>query len=239
MGAGAQKAVKQTSSETNIINGRSLRLAHGWELAAAKDTSGSLIRDYIRPAVRAVPSQMARQIGFCRISLVVDLGGPNVASQWTASGPELRISISSSRGSEHDVAMELLLCLGQALWQKLSPDQLRAYWLLLDSEFLSGISGELDEDALREKRALQRGRISATSDRRLEHYGRASFAGTAAEYVHCLWHDVTVVTGPEHLPAQQLWRRLELFSTWFPPDRGHKLCFAPEAGSGGRQRNLN
>jgi hypothetical protein len=34
---------------------------------------------------------------------------------------------------------------------------------------------------------------------------------------------VEVVSGPEHLPAQQLRRRLELFSSWFPPDRGHRL----------------
>jgi hypothetical protein len=174
---------------------------------------------------------MAGQIGFCRISLVGDLGGSNVVSQWIASGRELRISISNSGRGDHDVAMELLLCLGQALWQKLSSGQLKAYWLLLDSELLAGISGEIDEDALREKRALLGGRISATGNRRLERYGRASFAGTAAEYVHCLWHDVTVVTGPEHLPARQLWRRLELLSSWFPPDRGHKLCPAPEAGS--------
>lgn len=214
------------------IAGRSCRLAHAWELAAPKGTSASLIREFIRPAVRAVPSQMARQIGFCRIALVVALGGPNVASQWTASGRELRISISSSGRGEHDVAMELLLCLGQALWQKLNPGQLKAYWLLLDSELLAGISGEIDEDALREKRALLGGPISAASDRRLDRYGLASFAGTAAEYVHCLWHDVTLVTGPEHLPAQQLWRRLELLSSWFPPDRGHKLCPGPEAGSG-------
>jgi hypothetical protein len=123
--------------------------------------------------------------------------------------------------------MELLLCLGQALWQKLIPEQFKEYWLLLDSEFLAGINGEIDEDTLREKQALLAGRISAASDRRLERYGRASFAGTAAEFVHSLWHDVEVVSGPEHLPAQQLKRRLGLLSSWFPPDRGHKLYPAP------------
>jgi hypothetical protein len=166
---------------------------------------------------------MARQIGFARISCVVDLGSPNVASKWTASGRELRISISIGGRDGHDVAMELLLCLGQALWQKLSPGQLKAYWLLLDSEFLAGIGGEIDEDVLREKRALLGGRISAASDRRLGRYGCASFAGTAAEYVHSLWHAVEVVSGPEHLPAKQLRRRLELLQAWFPPDRGHRL----------------
>jgi len=192
-------------------------------LTASEETSKPLIRDFIRPAVRACPSSMARQIGFSRISLVDDLGSPNVASKWTAGGGELRISISIGGRDGHDIAMELLLCLGQALWQKLSSGQLKAYWLLLDSEFLAGIGGEIDEDALREKRALLGGRISAASSRRLERYGCASFAGSAAEYVHSLWHDVEVVGGPEHLPAKELRRRLELLEAWFPPDRGHKL----------------
>jgi hypothetical protein len=117
--------------------------------------------------------------------------------------------------------------LGQALWQKLTSEELRKYWRLLDSEFLAGVNGEIDEDALREKRALLGDRISAASGRRLERYGRASFAGTAAEYVHCLWHDVEVVSGPEHLPARQLRRRLELLSGWFPPGHGHKLYRPP------------
>jgi len=166
---------------------------------------------------------MARQTGFSRISLVDALDSPNVASRWTAVGGELRVSISVSGRNGHDVAMELLLCLGQALWQKLSPGQVKAYWLLLDAEFLAGIGGEIDEDALREKRALLRGRVSAASGRRLDRYGCASFAGTAAEYVHSLWHDVEVVSGPEHLPAKQLRGRLELLRAWFPPDRGRKL----------------
>lgn len=204
-------------------------------MAASEEASAALIRDFMRPAVRSVPSRMARQIGFSRISLVADLGGPQVASQWIASGQELTISISISGCEAHDVAMELLLCLGQALWQKLHPGQLKAYWLLLDAEFLAGIGGEIDEDALREKRALLGGRFSATSRRRLERYGCASFAGTAAEYVHSLWHAVEIVSGPEHLPAKQLRRRLELLQAWFPPDRGHKLYPAPETDGGMRR----
>jgi hypothetical protein len=73
--------------------------------------------------------------------------------------------------------MELLICLGQALWQRLTSEQSRAHWLLLDSEFLAGVKGEIDEEALKEKRALLGSCFSAASDRRLERYGRASFAG--------------------------------------------------------------
>jgi hypothetical protein len=202
---------------------QTLRLAHGWRLTVPEETSAPLIRDFIRPAVRAVPAQMARQIGFCRISLVIDLGSPHLDSQWTADERELKISIATGDRDQHDVAMEILLCLGQALWEMLLPSQVKAYWVLLDSELLEGITGEIDEDALGEKRALLGSRISAASHRRLERYGRASFAATAAEYIHCLWHDVEVVSGPEHLPGQHLRRRLELLSKWFPPNRSQRL----------------
>jgi hypothetical protein len=50
----------------------------------------------------------------------------------------------------------------------------------------------------------------ARDPRCLEQYGVASFAALAAEYVHCLWHDVTIRTGEAYLPAPQLRRRLEL-----------------------------
>jgi len=57
-------------------------------------------------------------------------------------------------GSEdHDIAMELLLCLGQALWEKLSDEELREYWLVLDQEIRAEINGEVDEQALEDKPA--------------------------------------------------------------------------------------
>jgi hypothetical protein len=203
-----------------------LRLAHGWKLSSGHPAPLLLIRDFIRPAVRAVPSRMAHQLGSCRVSLVSSLGGPDLASQWTATDRGVEVSLAAADRDEHDIAMEMLLCLGQALWERLPHNQRKAYWLLLDTEIRAGITGEIDEEALREKRALMANRFSAASSRRLERYGGASFAGTAAEYVHCLWHDVEVRSGPDCLPAPQLRRRLELLSRWFPPDRGYRLFAA-------------
>ena len=204
---------------------RSLRVA------AQGEASPPLIREFIRPAVRAVPSRMASQLGLCRVSLESSLGSPDLASQWTATGRGVEISLAATDREEHDVAMEMLLCMGQALWERLPDSQRKAYWLLLDAEIRAGIAGEIDEEALREKRALMASRFSAASGTRLEWYGGASFAGTAAEYVHCLWHDVEVRSGPDYLPALQLRRRLELLSRWFPPDRGYRLfgagCLPP------------
>jgi hypothetical protein len=166
---------------------------------------------------------MARQLGCCRVFVVEDLGRPSVASRWIATDLGLEISLATAGREYHDVALELLSCLGQALWETLSYSQRKAYWLLLDEEISVGTPGEIDEDALKQKRLLLSNRNSVGSSRRLERYGSASFAGTAAEYVHCLWHDVTVRTGPAFVPAEQLRRRLELLARWYPPGRGHRL----------------
>jgi hypothetical protein len=95
--------------------------------------------------------------------------------------------------------------------------------MLLCDEISMGFEGEIDEQALEEKRSLFESRSHANNVKRLTGYARASFAGTVAEYVHCLWHEVTIRTGPDHLPAEPLRRRLELMARWFPPNRGYRL----------------
>jgi hypothetical protein len=171
---------------------------------------------------------MAARLGFCRISLPSAIE-PAAASQWAATPEALEISVAASNLEDHDLAMELLLCLGQALWHSLFPSEARAYWTLLSSEIAARIDGEIDEQATEAKRSLFASLSHARNEHLLEEYGRASFAGTAAEYVHSLWHDVTVREGPEHLPAAQLRRRLELLARWFPPDRGYRLFPAQRA----------
>jgi hypothetical protein len=199
-----------------------LRLAHGWTLSRGSGMSQALVCEFIRPAVRAVPSSMARRFGLCQISLPAEAEA-GVTSRWTTTDSGLEVSVTTTGFEEHDVAMELLLCLGQALWERLSEAELRAYWVLLHDEISMEIEGEIDEQALEEKRSLFKNRSHANSARRLTGYGRSSFAGTAAEYVHSLWHEVTVRTGPDYLPARPLRRRLELLARWFPPDRDHRL----------------
>ncbi len=202
-----------------------MRLAHRWTLDAGAVASTSTVRDYIRPAVRAVPSTMANRLGACALSLAAE-AEPGVASRWTLTERGLEVSVAITGLEDHDIAMELLLCLGQALWEKLSDAECQEYGRLLHDETRRGIEGEIDEQALEEKRSLFDSRCHATRVKRLARYAQASFAGTAAEYVHCLWHDVTVRGGPGHLPAPQLRRRLELLRRWFPPDRGYRLFAA-------------
>src|SRR5450631_1595247 len=98
-------------------------------------------------------------------------GDPTVVSRWSATGRGLEIEIAAAGRRGHDVALELLLCVGQALWTKLTGGQQKAYWLLVDAELRVGTPGEIDEDALGQKKALLSGRFSATSRRRLARYG--------------------------------------------------------------------
>ena len=199
-----------------------LRLAHGWTLDRGPGVSATLVHDFLRPAVRAAPVSMARRLGACCIAVPGETEADEV-SRWTTTAGGLEVSVAAAGMEEHDVAMQLLLCLGQALWEKLSEAESRAYWMLLRDEIDSGTEGEIDERALDEKRSLFESRSHANSARRLESYACASFAGTAAEYVHSLWHDVSIRTGKDYLPADALRRRLELISRWFPPDRGRRL----------------
>lgn len=198
------------------------RLAHGWRLVRGASMSAALVREFIRSAVRAVPSAMALRLGSCRISLPAEAPA-GVASRWTFTNGGLEVSVTTAGFKDHDVAMEFLLCLGQGLWERLSDVELRAYWTLLGDEISMGIEGEIDERALEEKRCLFESRSHANDMERLARYGRASFAGTVAEYVHCLWHEVTVRTGPDYLPAPPLRLRLELLAQWFTPNRGYRL----------------
>ena len=157
-----------------------------------------------------------------RISLPPEVAS-GVASRWAITNGGLEVSVTTVGIEGHDVAMELLLCLGQGLWERLADGELRAYWMLLCDEISMGIEGEIDEQALEEKRSLFKSRSHANNVKRLTGYGRASFAGTVAEYVHCLWHEVTVRTGPEYVPVAPLRRHLELMARWFPPNRGYRL----------------
>jgi hypothetical protein len=195
---------------------------HGWGIKAAPGVSEKLIA-FIRPAIQAVPSALAARLGHCQIILLPCFDDPERVSQWREIGQTLEITVAAADTGRHDVALELLVCLGQALWDKITTEERDNYWKLLEAEISSGGEGEIDDDALRAKRLLLASRASARSSRRLEAYGRASFAASAAEYIHCLWHDVTIREGPEHLPARRLVRRLQLLARWFPPNPGYRL----------------
>jgi hypothetical protein len=209
-----------------------LRLAHDWRMEIEGGVPAELIRDYLRPAIRAVPASMAARTRIRLIRVAPALDDPEASSRWQRSPEAAEIWLATD-ADPHDVTMELLICVGQILWEELTGGE-RNQWLdRLRRELEAGVTGEIDELALEAKQRLLASAAAARSMRRLEAYARASFASTAAEYVHCLWHDVTVRSGPEHLPAQWLRERLELLELWFPPNPGYRLfAAAAQRGTG-------
>jgi len=181
----------------------------------------SAVKQFLLPALEAVPEGVWARLGRCRIQLRP--GEVEYSSRWTAEEGLLEVELAAGDVEAHDLALEALLCLGQALWDELEAPEYASWLEALSREIRAGVTGEIDEAALEQKRRLTESRVAARSRRRLERYARASFAGTFAEYVHALWHDVTVRTGPEHLPPDWLRRRLELVSRWFPPRPGYRL----------------
>jgi len=190
-------------------------------LIHSRGSPAEIVREFLRPAVRAVPRSLAVRLPPCWIALAPKLG--DSSSRWIETAEVIEITVAFEGEQPHDVAMETLTCVGQALWEVTEPSERRAYLRLLKEELDAGVSGEIDEDALREKSLLVSSPVLAASSRQLAKYVRASFAGSAAGYIHCLWHDVTVREGPEHLRPDALRRRLELFARWFPPNRGYRL----------------
>ncbi len=181
------------------------------------------VRDFVRPAVRAVPRALAIRLGHCEIAFPASLEDPSICSRWTRTGAVTEIAVAAGRVDPHEAAIELLLCLGEALWERLIPEERALYLRLLGEEIARGVEGEIDDSALEEKTLLLSNPLAARGEGALEHYARTSFTGTLAEYVHSLWHDVEVRTGPEHLPALDLRRRLELLACLFPPNPGYRL----------------
>jgi hypothetical protein len=89
------------------------------------------------------------------------------------------------------------------------------------------VRGEIDEESLTAKQALLAIRPWRRSRLQYEPYRDISLVSTVAEYMHGLWHDVQIRVGAEHLPLQQLRRRMTLMSNLFPPNPGYAV-FAKE-----------
>ncbi len=204
------------------MNRRRFRLAHGWRVTADA-SSDALIREWIRPAVRAIPRSIAAQLPRCDLSVQQQLGGGDQASRWTLTNEALAIAVGTEGTAPHDVAIEVLVCVGQVLWETAMPAVSFGWLEKVGDEIAEGVPGDMDEESLRAKQKLLSDINSARSRHLLVEYARASFAASLAEYIHCLWHDVTLRVGPEHLPAPQVRKRLMFMKEWFPPDRGDQL----------------
>src|SRR6266852_6140656 len=194
----------------------------------------SQAEEAIREALACLPEPLEQRLGPVRFA--VRATDEDVASRWRRGEAGVEVEVNESETSPHDCALEVLTCLGQALWHSESAGEQRAWLELLREEIEAGVESDIDEQALREKRAMLSSRILAASPRRLERYAEVSFAGTMAEYVHSLWHEVTVQTGPDYLPLPWLRRRFALFARWFPVARS-AMPGAWRLSCGGLPRN--
>ncbi len=195
------------------------RAAHGWTIEDHAGLPPDRIREFFFEPIEEVPASIAGRIGPCRISISERLE-PDAASRWrTGEGSETLIELACAGVEPHDLALELLVCLGQLVWESASAEEQTGYLRLLEAELAEGVTGEIDEDVLPLKASLLR---NPSSRGHLKRYTAASFASTLAEYIHCLWHDVTVRAGPEHLDSEVLRERLEFFERRFPPDPGQQ-----------------
>ncbi len=171
-------------------------MRHGWTVSGEGEAA-----EFVRSAAGAVAAAIAARIGDCNTELVPALGEPELTSEWFETEHGIEVRLATGGADPHDVALEFLYCLGQAVWERMAEED-RAGWLrLLRSEILAGVKGEIDEDALESKRAL----LAAPDDpERLETYAAMAFASTLAEFIHTAWHDTTLRTGPEHLAREWL-----------------------------------
>jgi len=212
-------------------------LAHAWEFHAALALSPAEERTMVREPVQAVPAAIAQRLGKLRVlavSYIACLESGDVVSRqkpkgeahtaaWVESPARINLLLACRELDAHDTGFELIGSLAELVRPRLHPSELAAYSQLLEEEIRQGVNGEIDEDALNTKKAYLANRAGRRLRASFDRYRDISFASTAAEYIHGLWHDVQIRVGPDHLPIAQLRRRMDLMAELFPPNPGYQV----------------
>jgi hypothetical protein len=221
-------------------------LAHDWELHSAVLLSPAEERTMVREPTQAVPDTIAQRLGRVRLLLVPyvactpdgDLvaftkpSGEAHTSVWAEVNGTTRVVLACRELDAHDTGFELLGCIAELLRPHLANREVAEFDRLLEDELRLGFTGEIDEEALRAKKALV-GRGNRKHGREeYEKYRDLSLVETITEYMHGLWHDVQIRVGPEHLPVPQLRQRMDLLARLFPPNEGYQVFDKEIEGSG-------
>src|SRR5215510_11430514 len=90
------------SNSTRDPSARYLRLRHGWRLIAGPRLSAEIIRDFMRPAMRAVPRSIAGRLPPCVFLLVPSLEAEDFTSRWTETKDGLEITVLTEGVDSHD-----------------------------------------------------------------------------------------------------------------------------------------
>jgi len=219
-------------------------LAHHWEMHSALPLTPAEERTMVREPAQAVPATVAKRLGDMRVLLVPYVAcsetgdlvcfsqpkGETHSSVWLETDGRTNLILPCRELDAHDTGFEFLASIAELVQQRLATHEIDQYSQLLEEDLRLGVPGEIDEDAVRAKQAVLKGRTSQRRGRApFEHYREVSFVSTLAEYMHGLWHDVQIRVGPEHLPLPQLRRRMKLLAEMFPPNPGYQV-FSPELG---------
>jgi len=216
-------------------------LAHGWEIHSMITLTPAEERTMVREPAQAVPNGIADRIGPLRVLIVPYIGcaeagdevcvakpeGETHTAAWVDTSERTNLLLACREVDAHDTGFEFLASIAELLRPRLTASELAAYDKLLDEELRHGVRGEIDEESLTAKQALLAIRPWRRSRLQYEPYRDISLVSTVAEYMHGLWHDVQIRVGAEHLPLQQLRRRMTLLSDLFPPNPGY-VVFAKE-----------
>jgi hypothetical protein len=212
-------------------------LAHGWEIHSLITLTPAEERTMVREPAQAVPASIAERIGPLRVLMVpyiacVESGdvvcaakpkGETHTAAWVETSERTNLLLACREVDAHDTGFEFLASVAELLRPRLGISEVAAYDELLDEELRHGVRGEIDEESLTAKQALLAIRPWRRSRLQFEPYRDISLVSTVAEYMHGLWHDVQIRVGPEHLPLQQLRRRMTLMSKLFPPNPGYAV----------------
>lgn len=191
----------------------------------------------VREPAQAVPATIAERVGKVRVLLVPYIAclgsgdavcrskpkGETHTSAWVESEERTHLVLACKEVDAHDTGFEFLASIAELLRSRLDGWELERYDHLLEEEIHLGIRGEIDDEVFEAKQSLLASRAKRRQRAQFELYRDLSFVGTVAEYIHGLWHDVQIRTGPEHLPFAQLRRRMELMSELFPPNPGYRV----------------
>jgi hypothetical protein len=212
-------------------------LAHGWEFHSALALSPSEERTMVREPAEAVPAAIAQRLGKVRVLAVsyiacLETGdvitrlkpkGEAHTAAWVEAPERINLLLACRELDAHDTGFEFLGSVAELLRARLLDSELADYSRLLEEEVRHGVRGEIDEESLYAKNAYLASLTGRRQRAQFERYRDVSFAGTAAEYIHGLWHDVQIRIGPEHLPVAQLRRRMDLMTKLFPPNPGYRV----------------
>jgi len=216
-------------------------LAHGWEIHSLTTLSPAEERTMVREPAQAVPATMAARIGPLRVLMVPYIAceesgdvvcrakpkGESHISAWLETEDRINLLLACREANAHDTGFEFLASVAELLRPRLTSSEVSRYVVILDDELNHKVKGEIDEDARAAKEILLSTRFWRRKGAQYGRYRDISLVSTMAEYVHGLWHDVQVHIGPEHLPVEQLRRRINLMAGMFPPNPGYAL-FAKE-----------